>query len=71
MKSSHAQKNTPHLASDGVKSTSRKHYYYFNIIPTATANFGGDLTPLIPLSMIWIYIPCMRGKLFFEGAPPL
>jgi len=26
------------------------------------------LTPSIPLSMIWIYIPCMRGKNNFEGA---
>jgi len=28
------------------------------------------LTPFIPLSMIWIYIPIMRGKSGFEGAPP-
>jgi len=30
------------------------------------------LTPLIPLSMIWIYIPIMRGReLNKEGLPPL
>jgi hypothetical protein len=30
-----------------------------------------NLTPLIPLSMIWIYIPIMRGNWFVREASPL
>jgi len=25
-----------------------------------------NLTPLIPLSIIWIYIPCMRGRYYIK-----
>ena len=30
-----------------------------------------NLTPSFPLSMIWIYIPIMRGRVGEEGLMPL
>ena len=33
--------------------------------------FGVYLTPLVPLSMIWMYIPIMRGRIKKRGEAPL